>query len=268
MQKYIITLLCLLISSSQAFAQSDINLDVTSLTELNQRQKLALDKILTLEREITQLESERKSIEEKIDNHFSEDYFETTSLALEEAKNKGGDFKGSLRDHLDYWGIRYENKSEIDRELQKAKKIKASQPADIEELRKVNGQLEKQTLELNNANLSFENIGREIDKLMSELDQKNEFRLWMSVTFSVLVALVIAGFFLIVVKKENISADIFSGEKGIQFITLFLIIIAVILFGIMGILESRELSALLGALSGYILGRTNPGSGATKNKEP
>jgi hypothetical protein len=34
-------------------------------------------------------------------------------------------------------------------------------------------------------------------------------------------------------------------------------VIAIILFGITGILEGKELSALLGGLSGYILGRTS-----------
>ena len=43
---------------------------------------------------------------------------------------------------------------------------------------------------------------------------------------------------------------------GIQFITLFALVIAIILFGITGILEGKELSALLGGLSGYILGRS------------
>ena len=57
--------------------------------------------------------------------------------------------------------------------------------------------------------------------------------------------------------KEAIAETIFSGEKGIKFVTLFLIVIAIILFGIMGILEGKELSALLGGLSGYILGRAS-----------
>jgi hypothetical protein len=40
-----------------------------------------------------------------------------------------------------------------------------------------------------------------------------------------------------------------------QFITIFSLVIAIILFGITGILESKELSALLVGLSGFILGR-------------
>jgi hypothetical protein len=52
---------------------------------------------------------------------------------------------------------------------------------------------------------------------------------------------------------------------GLQFITLFSLIIAIILFGVMNILEGRELAALLGGLSGYILGRSNLGHG-TQNE--
>jgi hypothetical protein len=99
-----------------------------------------------------------------------------------------------------------------------------------------------------------------IDNSLSEMlnidKEKNKFRVYISIAFTSLVAIVICGFYLIAVRKEEIAKNIFSGEQGIQFITLFLIIISIILFGIMGTLESRELSALLGALSGYILGKT------------
>ncbi len=40
------------------------------------------------------------------------------------------------------------------------------------------------------------------------------------------------------------------GQSGIQFLTLFSLVIAIILFGIKG----KELAALLGGLSGYIFG--------------
>ena len=63
-----------------------------------------------------------------------------------------------------------------------------------------------------------------------------------------------------------IAYTIFAGEKGMQFITLFLIVIAIILFGIMGTLEGRELAALLGGLSGYILGRTSTASVQAEEK--
>jgi hypothetical protein len=62
-------------------------------------------------------------------------------------------------------------------------------------------------------------------------------------------------FFWIAFSNDEVKKAIFSNEAGIQFITMFSIVIAVILFGIIGILESKELSALLGGLSGYILGK-------------
>src|SRR5207247_2857890 len=53
---------------------------------------------------------------------------------------------------------------------------------------------------------------------------------------------------------------IFAGQTGIQFLTLFSIVIAIILFGITGILADKELAALLGGISGYILGRSSTAS--------
>lgn len=70
------------------------------------------------------------------------------------------------------------------------------------------------------------------------------------------MALVILGFFYIASRDDSIRQAIFSGDSGIQFLTLFSLVIAIILFGITGILEGRELAALLGGISGYILGRT------------
>ena len=100
-----------------------------------------------------------------------------------------------------------------------------------------------------------------ISKLNSP-DQK--FRFWVSLLFGVLIAAVIGFFFLLAFRDEVMRRAIFSGETGIQFLTLFSLVIAIILFGITSILESKELSALLGGLSGYILGRTarqaTPGS--------
>ena len=116
-------------------------------------------------------------------------------------------------------------------------------------------ELKKREIE-QNANVQY-NIEQKISNLLSFEQKKNEFRKWVSFSFCALVAFVIIGFYIIALKKENIANTIFAGEKGIQFVTLFLVVIAIILFGIMGILEGKELSALLGGLSGYILGRSS-----------
>lgn len=97
-------------------------------------------------------------------------------------------------------------------------------------------------------------------KIASLFDDKRDvswFRAISTIIIGFLIAVVVGGFYLIAWKKDGIAAKIFGGEMGMQFVTLFLIVIAIILFGIMGTLEGRELAALLGGLSGYILGKAS-----------
>lgn len=94
--------------------------------------------------------------------------------------------------------------------------------------------------------------------LVQMLNPEQKFKLTMSITFAILIGCVIIGFFIISWHDEKIRQAIFSGESGIQFLTLFSLVIAIILFGITQILEGKELAALLGGLSGYILGRVAP----------
>ncbi|CAN7464690.1 hypothetical protein [Neorhizobium sp. LjRoot104] len=110
-------------------------------------------------------------------------------------------------------------------------------------------------------------LNNEINDLIDIGDAESSFRLSISTMFAFLVFVVIIGFFLIIRKKDNVVFEIFSKDSGIQFITLFSIVIAIILFGITGVLEGKELAALLAGLSGYILGRganvpTAPNGGA------
>jgi hypothetical protein len=108
--------------------------------------------------------------------------------------------------------------------------------------------------------LSYQRLLGEIDHTVNQLflasDATNSFKLRMSIILSVLIAVVIIGFFIVIWSDTEVKQKIFSNEAGIQFITMFAIVISVILFGIIGVLESKELSALLGGLSGYILGRS------------
>ena len=105
------------------------------------------------------------------------------------------------------------------------------------------------------SNLSdIEKLGKES---LAEKKMKQEFMTMVSLGAALLVALVIILFFSVAFRDGAVRRQIFSAEAGIQFITLFSLIIAMILFGVSGILEGRELSALLGGISGYILGRTN-----------
>lgn len=83
------------------------------------------------------------------------------------------------------------------------------------------------------------------------------YRTIISLIFAAIVAFLVLQFFRIVQQNDDVKKSIFTGDTGIQFITLFSIVIAVILFGILEILGANELSALLGGLSGYILGKSN-----------
>jgi small-conductance mechanosensitive channel len=101
------------------------------------------------------------------------------------------------------------------------------------------------------------------DAIESEMNRRVDlegplqtFKTQISVYFTILVGLVILGFFAIAFIDSTLRRQIFAGQSGMQFVTLFSLVIAIILFGITGILEGKELAALLGGLSGYILGRT------------
>lgn len=104
-----------------------------------------------------------------------------------------------------------------------------------------------------------------IGALLTPENLYQTFKMTMSGIFAGLVLVVMAGFFVIAWKDQTVRQAIFGGAAGIQFVTLFSLVIAIILFGITGILEGKELAALLGGLSGYILGRgtdRTPSSGS------
>lgn len=109
--------------------------------------------------------------------------------------------------------------------------------------------------ELNSRNEALARLESQIDELLNPELARQKFKRDMSIVFAVLIGVVIAGFFVVAWQDPNVRRTIFSGQAGIQFVALFSIVIAIILFGITGILEGKELAALLGGLSGYILGR-------------
>ena len=107
---------------------------------------------------------------------------------------------------------------------------------------------------------------RNLDEISVEMDDQSNALLQTDILninytdrstyiFAILVGAVIIGFFGVALRSDKIREAIFTGESGIQFVTLFSLVIAIILFGVLKILEGKELAALLGGLSGYILGR-------------
>lgn len=90
--------------------------------------------------------------------------------------------------------------------------------------------------------------------MIPRLSQQN-FMFWSSISFVILMGILLGTFFYVVSRDTTIRQTIFGSDSGIQFITLFSIVIAIIIFGLTGILEGKELSALLGSVAGYILGK-------------
>jgi len=118
---------------------------------------------------------------------------------------------------------------------------------------------DKKTL-LNDRKHQKDRVEQKMNELINIEGPRQKFKSWMSLTFAGLVAMVISGFFVLAWRDKRVRRAIFAGQAGIQFVTLFSLVIAIILFGITGILQDKELAALLGGLSGYILGRNVGGS--------
>jgi hypothetical protein len=121
--------------------------------------------------------------------------------------------------------------------------------------KEVDGQIIKVQEQLSQKQRELSNVENKITNFLSLEVNVQRFKREVSLYFAGLVAIVIIGFFYIAHGDEKVRQAIFSGTAGIQFVTLFSLVIAIILFGITTILEGKELAALLGGLSGYILGR-------------
>lgn len=111
-----------------------------------------------------------------------------------------------------------------------------------------------------------------IDAALAPEYRSQNFRIWVSAFFSGLIAIMIISFFATIYKKSgNDIGTLLLSDGGLQFITIFVLIIAIILFGILNILEGRELAAILSGIAGYILGRgsrmKNDGAGGDRQEE-
>ncbi len=97
---------------------------------------------------------------------------------------------------------------------------------------------------------------KQIDSSLAPEIQQQNFSIWISITFASLIGILLVVFFFLIYTKSNEAVGIqLLGESGLQFVTLFILIIVITLFGILGILEGRELAAILSGISGYILGK-------------
>jgi hypothetical protein len=142
-------------------------------------------------------------------------------------------------------------------ELESVTGVKLNNFEDIEASEGIRRILENQVSNMLTNTDDLNTLGSKIAELNNTDSVAQNFKKEISWSFAALVGFVILGFFVIAWKDEKIRKTIFSGDSGIQFLTLFSIVIAIILFGITGVLEGKEISALLGGISGYILGRSS-----------
>lgn len=118
-------------------------------------------------------------------------------------------------------------------------------------------------------NAGIEKINRVINNRMNIEQSQQTFRQWVSFIFAGLLAIIIGCFFFVLFKNNSTqTASILMGESGLQFITLFSLIISIILFGVLNILEGKELAAIISAIAGFILGKYNPTKDNGKQPNP
>lgn len=233
---------------------------------------------VTLQDEITRQQASRKSLsEEKIALQSSAVPIEQVEFDLTSAKAEVQRLENEIKAPTDPAAL-----STLRADLDKARSRQVSIESFLKNLKAQQEAADKQTKERASTLAALDrrieqlkadeaNSGKTQNKLataQSVLDdeiggvlktesQRNTFKTQIALAFTGLVLLVIVGFFGVAFQDMSVRRSIFSSESGIQFLTLFSVVIAIILFGITGILESKELAALLGGLSGYILGRVS-----------
>ena len=234
--------------------------------ELNRQRRTFLAEIAVLERDIRTLEGQVEQIRRDADKAPEELRFIGEQLSAIDAALK--DAEQSVRGKVSVppAGSATQFQSRIDF-------LKTLPPSNLREQK---NQLEKRQQDLNEKAVRLVSLNNEVKKKRDELElkrlgaaeteerigialniesEKYFYRSIVSLIFAVIVFFLVFRFFSIVDSDPAVRRSIFAGDAGIQFVTLFSIVIAVILFGILEILGSNELSALLGGLSGYILGK-------------
>jgi hypothetical protein len=131
------------------------------------------------------------------------------------------------------------------------------------------GNIDVQNLRANYHIITAEvmHVNDAIDYALAPEYHQQTFRQDISTVFSILIGLLLVVFFGIVYLKghKDIGRELLGGT-GLQFISLFILIISITLFGILGILGGSELAAILSGISGYVLGKGVYGFGGDKSQ--
>jgi len=220
------------VKSQNSFGIQNVN----AFSDLNERRtKLNID-LSNLEKQIAEIYTKDTFyILSEID-YNTRAINSTTKLISEKSTNDTS--ISTLQSNIDYF--KYQN----DRLLK-----------DLDQTRYLYKKREDLKNQLETAKNNRIKVENEINQLMIPKISQQNFMFSSSVAFVLLMSILLATFFFVVWRDEQIRRSIFGSDSGIQFIALFSIIIAVIIFGLTGILEGKELSALLGSVAGYILGK-------------
>jgi hypothetical protein len=112
-----------------------------------------------------------------------------------------------------------------------------------------------ETAQLSSAANRLENyVNNKIEAAVNQIGNRDHFTMVSTGIFGAAVVIVIVALFALAFRDRE-NKFLVNPDIGLQFVTLFSIIIAIILFGVLKILEGRELAALVGGIAGYILGR-------------
>ncbi|HEX8394931.1 MAG TPA: hypothetical protein VF665_21475 [Longimicrobium sp.] len=125
-----------------------------------------------------------------------------------------------------------------------------------ESLERVDKALAMLTANISNLEEDLRRCETAIDLALAPEYKNIDFKIKMSIAFSVLIGVMIVAFFIVIGRSSEATiGSLMLSDGGLQFVTIFVLIIAIILFGILSILEGRELAAILSGIAGYILGR-------------
>ncbi len=247
--------------------------------------KTSQEELRAAENEIREIELELPGIRDELAIYNStirseqafQEFIDRNSAEIDSHKARLEE-PGVLQDEIDRKSARI---ATLEQRIQDAKDRREEQLSKQTELEQTIQQAEARQLELRQGVIVAQRliatseqsvfaIDAKIEVLLGQLDEQSDFRFWITLAFILLVGGVIFWVARITNDHADVRQTVFAGDKGLQFVTLFALIIAIILFGIVGILSGRELSALLGGISGFILGRAGqqPDSRVQAASEP
>lgn len=211
--------------------------------ELSKKRVESSNKILKLQNQIDLINDDDtiNLVRERTYNEYSIQYFEKQINLIKKLDTiKLKDSINALKSNIEFYKSQNESL--------KYKLIDATKSYELKlSLRK----------QLDDTKSELTQVEYQINQLMIPKISQQNFLFWSSIFFVLLMGILLFTFYFVVRRDSRVRIAIFGSDSGLQFVTLFSIIIAIILFGLTNILEGKELSALLGSIAGYILGKVD-----------